>query len=353
MKILFIAIDYKDRHDGGGVVTRRNLSFLKALPAEVEEFLLPNKPSLRRIVNVLLRKSYASTNKTDYLLKRYLKMDFDLVFFDNSRFGPYVKKFKRKNFKTICFCHNVEYVYYSEKLKISKSLHDWLIKGYIYNCEKQSLYFADGIITLNERDSNGMRKYYNREADFIFPTSFSSIRIDKIMIQDNVSRPYMLFVGSNFFANVEAVDYLVNEIAPYSIMEIKIVGSVCEAFIERQLPECIKLEGKVNDLQPYYVNASAVILPIFSGSGLKTKTIEALRYGKTILGTKEALEGVPVEKYPGAAIRCSSREDFLSGINSLEKGLINKMSISLFEEQFSDNSQFTRFRNYILASLKC
>jgi len=34
-----------------------------------------------------------------------------------------------------------------------------------------------------------------------------------------------------------------------------------------------------------------VILPIISGSGMKTKTAEALMYGKSIIGIKEAFEG--------------------------------------------------------------
>lgn len=39
-----------------------------------------------------------------------------------------------------------------------------------------------------------------------------------------------------------------------------------------------------------------MVMPIFSGSGMKVKTAEALMYGKFLIGTKEAFEGYEIDE---------------------------------------------------------
>ena len=51
--------------------------------------------------------------------------------------------------------------------------------------------------------------------------------------------------------------------------------------------------GEVDDLRPWYRSAAVVICPIEVGTGVKIKTIEALRYGKAVIATPAAIEGLP------------------------------------------------------------
>ena len=78
----------------------------------------------------------------------------------------------------------------------------------------------------------------------------------------------------------------------------------------------------------------------FSGSGLKTKTVEALSFGKTIIGFPEAFEGIDFEKYQGACICVASDYDFINKINEVNPNqLYNEMSDKLFNEKLSDEAQ--------------
>ena len=56
-----------------------------------------------------------------------------------------------------------------------------------------------------------------------------------------------------------------------------------------------------------------MVLPIFSGSGMKVKTCESLMYGKNIIGTDEALEGYEIEQGV-SAWRCNTAEEFIACI---------------------------------------
>lgn len=108
--------------------------------------------------------------------------------------------------------------------------------------------------------------------------------------------------------------------------------------------------GRVDDLAPYYLQATAVVAPILSGSGLKTKTVEALRYGKYVIGSAEAFEGIPILNYPGAGCECHNTSDYISLINSLEVAKTNEASLRLFDEQFSTTTQLKRFSEFIMST---
>lgn len=57
-----------------------------------------------------------------------------------------------------------------------------------------------------------------------------------------------------------------------------------------------------------------MISPIWAGGGMKTKTAEALMYGKTIIGTTETFEGYEMD--PRCMILCRSAADFIAAIDN-------------------------------------
>jgi hypothetical protein len=50
--------------------------------------------------------------------------------------------------------------------------------------------------------------------------------------------------------------------------------------------------GVIGKLSEFYDNVECVLNPMVGGTGLKIKTIEALAYGRPIIGTADAFEGV-------------------------------------------------------------
>jgi succinoglycan biosynthesis protein ExoO len=56
--------------------------------------------------------------------------------------------------------------------------------------------------------------------------------------------------------------------------------------------------GEVDDLAPWYARAAVVICPIEVGTGVKIKVVEALRYGKAVVATPAAVQGLPASPEP-------------------------------------------------------
>lgn len=347
MRTLFVSRDYSLKRDGGCTVVKRNLLLLKHFFDEVIEMSIPIPSSFTRLKNIIGRESYGNTRLLKSQIRKHLEEKYDFVFFDSSLYGGYLKLFADRGSKVCCFYHNVEYKYYSDKYNVSKKLQDKLMVPYIKYNETLSTNFSTYRITLNERDSSDLMNAYGKKADFILPTSFSSLDLDLLENAMGKETSYVLFVGSNFFANVEGLEFFFKEVAPYINCRVKIVGNVCDVFKRSQLPSNVVLVGMVDDLLPYYVNASCVIAPIFSGSGLKTKTIEALRYGKKIVGTQESFEGIPQRYYSIIGQLCTTASEFINAVNSLDEKGCNREVINLFNELYSDNAQEKRFHSFL------
>lgn len=59
----------------------------------------------------------------------------------------------------------------------------------------------------------------------------------------------------------------------------------------------VKIIGFVDNLVEFYSNADIFICPLFQGSGIKNKVLEAMYLGVPVIGTKEAFSGIKIKNY--------------------------------------------------------
>src|SRR6202042_2685227 len=56
----------------------------------------------------------------------------------------------------------------------------------------------------------------------------------------------------------------------------------------------ITYHGRVDDIEPFYADAHAVVVPMFEGSGTRLKVIEASFLGRPVISTAVGVEGLPL-----------------------------------------------------------
>jgi succinoglycan biosynthesis protein ExoO len=115
----------------------------------------------------------------------------------------------------------------------------------------------------------------------------------------------LLFVGSNTAPNIVGLEWFFREVWPLVQVErpgvrLKIAGSVARAIAAA--PDGVTMLGVVADLAPLYAEAGVVISPLYTGSGLKIKLVEALAAGKAVAGTTITAQGVEAEVAGAMAI---------------------------------------------------
>ena len=345
-KILFITRDLDDQEGSGGlVVSKRNLDFLKTIygSSNIDIFTIEKPSILTRIVNLVFKQSYGQTLKNFSRFKSLIKKDYLFVFYNSSIYGGFVKYATKINKMQIVFYHNIEYKFYMDKYNVSKKTIDLLYAKYIRFNEYSATKKSNIRITLNNRDSKDLLEFYGEQSSFELPISFPQKQnMQKIISNEN----FYLFVGSNFFANTDGVSWFIENVMNYIDMDFYIIGSVCNSLRKYENNKHIKLLGFVDNLDFYYKNASFVVSPIFKGSGMKTKTIEALSFGKTIFGTKEAFEGINID-YTKIGGLCMTAEEFIKKINSYDNKRFNPNSYELFISNYSDEAVINQLRIFL------
>lgn len=325
-KLLFIQYRLAGKvMNGGDQATKRNYDMLCKAHGEenVEVYLIhqENRSAWWEYVLGVLYMPFGFffglTPKRVEELKEKAK-DYSCVFIDRSVFGILAKELKNGGYrgKIITHFHNVEKRYFNEKM--SKRLP---FRRILINCadknDRWSCAYSDSVITLNERDKLELKELYQRETDFIIPVTLNDqlVKEPDKKVKTN-KRVKCLSIGAYFAPNNEGILWFVKHVLPHVDVEYKIVGRGM-AKLKEENPEVLRDIEVISDapsLAPYFEEADVMILPIFSGSGMKVKTCESLMYGKNIIATDEALEGYAIEEGV-SAWRCNTPEEFIDCIN--------------------------------------
>ena len=325
MKILYVGPRETGGRNGGEMIEERNQNLLEIICEGDIVYFAPDMHYQSFWTKMSMFIGLTRERKRS-LKEMIVHTRFDIIFISQSYFGGYAKYVKRiTTVPVISFFHNAEIDYFLSIRKKNKQRLSgvYYIAKVILN-EFFAVKKSDRIMTLNERDSIALKKYYGKGSDFVLPTTFKDT-FNEIKANEAILDIDYLFVGSCFFANTEGLQWFIDKVFPFVKGNLYIVGNGMDKFEFANLTDRIHIVGFVDDLSDYYSRAKMVISPIFSGSGMKTKTAEALMNGKIIVGTKEAFEGYIINSK--CMKLCNTADEFIRELNfllSTECCVVNK-----------------------------
>lgn len=269
----------------------------------------------------------------------------DLVFIDHSQLGRLARlsKYNQSNDLNqknkpiiVTHFHNIEPDYIQKSSSLPWPLRPILTWVSAKN-EKLAVTYSSSLVTLTNEDSLSLLHRYGRKADVVIPISLPSASLNSATseIVSPHLNPYVLFCGSYFLPNREAIEWFVQEVLESIPYDLLVVGYQMEALQKSLAHPKLKIVGTVKDLAPYYQYAAAVINPVRQGAGMNTKSVEAINYGKALVSTPQALIGFP-EKRPSSIQVCSTAKDFISTLCSLKSSHVDTKELkSYFENNFN------------------
>ena len=68
---------------------------------------------------------------------------------------------------------------------------------------------------------------------------------------------------------------------------LHLAGKICLKQLKKQNYKSLKVKGLVDNSEDYMINKSIMIVPIFSGSGIRIKILEGMSMGIPIISTKK------------------------------------------------------------------
>lgn len=155
--------------------------------------------------------------------------------------------------------------------------------------ETRHLNRANGILAIT--DEEGQLFSYLSQRQVYIVGHLAPVTLSQI---SPARRMEALFVGGDNKMNQHAAKFLIHEILPLlraRVPDARILfaGDICRFLLPA---EGLILLGKVENLQPVYEQVTLVVNPMFAGTGLAIKTIEALSYGKPVVATRMGARGL-------------------------------------------------------------
>jgi len=156
--------------------------------------------------------------------------------------------------------------------------------------DRELLAKADVILAISDDDGAAFRRLLPHAE---IRTMLKAARLKQL--NGSAVEGRCVFVGSAYSANVQGLTWFLQNVWPLVSAEIphahlRVCGKVCQK-IERP-PANVELLGVCEDLEAEYAGASAVIVPLLVGSGVKIKLVEALAAGKACVTTTVGVQGL-------------------------------------------------------------
>lgn len=322
MKILFLTLSSSEGTlKGGELASKSNYDALVSIwgKENISIIKIPEEKNvIKKYLYYLLYGSMYSRHSEQKLVRQINSMEWDFIFFDGSWFGKISNLIKKKG-KVVAFFHNIEHQYSLDRLK-KNPLTLCKFLSVSYN-ESRLVREADYLITLNARDERLIEKYYGKKVDLILPIALPDKYEKYEKYEDNENGLFgektLLFLGSYFTPNIEGIKWFIKEVMPAVNYHLIIAGKGMEK-LQRYENKKITVLGTVKDLSELYCKADIMVMPIFSGGGMKVKMAEAMMYGKRILATKEALTGYDICGID-AVTECNTKEEFIDALNGIKE----------------------------------
>ena len=152
----------------------------------------------------------------------------------------------------------------------------------------------------------------------------------------------ILFIASRNQINVNGINFFIQNVfpqikLPFPQAQLILAGDICNEV--ESFDGCTKL-GRVENLKDAYDLVDLVINPIFFGTGLKIKNIEALGYSKPLVTTSVGAEGLE-DGVGKAFLVADTATEFVNSIIKIfsEVGLYESLSKNAykFAQQWNHN----------------
>ncbi len=287
---------------------------------------------LKALLSLAANRSYhvdrfISDNFRKELIEMLAIGDFDVVQLETLFVCPYIETIRlHSKAKIFLRAHNIENRVWERVAEATKDpLKRWYIGRLaraLRRYEHAILDKVDGVIAITPTDADYFRNVLstcqNKPESDGQESAKQKFKITDIPFGVNLHDypplapeaqefPSLYTIGAmNWIPNQEGIRWFLVNVWPdihkqYPTVKYYIAGREMPEWMKKIKQPGVVVVGEVENAREFIAAKTIMIAPIFSGSGIRVKIIEAMAAGKTIISTGTGAEG----------IRCTNREDIL------------------------------------------
>ena len=276
---------------------------------KIETFFIDTRiKAFDAFMHLLKNKSYNisrfySKNFEKKLMQVLEKSNFDIIHLESIFLAPYLNVIKKHSTaKIILRAHNVEYEIWE---KLANQCKQPLKKIYLNILAKQlkryelnALNNFDGIACITQNDLEHFEKMGIRTSMRLIPFGIQAEKYEHDVLAEKNS---FFHLGSMDWApNVEGVLWFLKNvwsafIKKHPEAKLYLAGRGMPKEIFTYANENVFVKGEISNAVEYMQRYETMIVPLFSGSGMRVKLIEGLAMGKNVISTSLGMQGISGE----------------------------------------------------------
>ena len=240
-------------------------------------------------------------------LERLLNLkQYDVIQLETLYMAPYISTIRKMNSKALISlrAHNIENEIWRRRAQNStnpiKEYYFYVTANRIRNYEEMvfSANQFDVVIPITGRDSRIIKELGVKKPVFVSEAGIDADALDKREVK--MEHPSLFYIGSlDWEPNREGIDWFLKEVWPtisrtYPKVKFYLAGRNMPESYHKLANDQLVVLGEVENAAQLIKSKSIMIVPILSGSGMRVKIVEGMAYGKAIVATTMAAEGMGV-----------------------------------------------------------
>lgn len=285
---------------------------------------------LGAVKNLLFSKNAYTAERfySSVYLKKLIDLlqskSFDIVQLEGLYVGMYLPMIRKYSQARIVYrAHNLEFEIWERASLQSNLLKQWYFKilaDRLLKLEKELLHQYDAILPISDKDG---RWFLEQKSDVQIHTAPAGIPEN---FQKNttslVTELDLFYIGAlDWLPNQEGLQWFFKNVWPkihekHPSLKFYLAGRNASKEIKSLKAPNLVFLGEVENAADFMLAHHILVVPLFSGSGMRIKIIEAMALGKAVISTALGLEGNQAKNKQQVLI-ANNADEFLLQIESL------------------------------------
>ena len=251
---------------------------------------------------------------------------FDFIVFDNLFSAVYFDCITKYSDSILLLrAHNIESNVYREIREKHPfyPLRKWLMheNAKLEKWEKNIISKVDGIIGISNADVEQFKQWKSTLKSCVIPVSIKIPENLKVNTKHTDAMKLFHIGAMDWQPNIDGIRWFISKVFPVLRKQIPDIEfhfagkSMPSFFMNHQIPG-IYCHGEVDDAIEFMSKYDALVVPIFSGSGIRIKILEAMSMGIPVISSGIGISGIPAENKIHY-LKANSADDYLSAVNDL------------------------------------
>ena len=264
----------------------------------------------------------------DEKLKEILSVhEFDVVQMETLYLAPYLQTVKERTHAIISLrAHNIEHEIWKRVTEntgfIPKRLYLKYLTNKLKKYEVAQLNAFDIIVAISNRDLISFKSMGYKNGAIFTPVGIDSSQYLSIDAPGGNTAFKVGFIGSlDWIPNLNGINWFIENAwadlkSKVQNIELHIAGRNTPDSFYKLNDLQIKIHGEVPNAHSFINSCDTMIVPLFSGSGMRVKIVESMALSKTVVTTSVGLEGINA-KHRKEIVLANTAEEFVNEIQLL------------------------------------